>query len=222
MMFWLWITLLIVLTLGMIIWPLLRGKFPFKNGFIIGLFFFIPVLSGMLYYSWGNYTRAQQASLVQQRMAEMSDDAKGKSSREKLILEFEAHLKDQPKSAKGWYLLGKLYLHDQRVEEAVKALEASYKLNSDEADTAIALAQALFIQQDNSLNAQAHALLEKVLKKAPNSPVALTLLGTDAYNKHQYNLAVSYFEKLLPYYSPDSEDGAKLLELIAQAQKMRR
>lgn len=209
--------------MGIILWPFSRTFFSSKNSLmLVGIVVFIPVLSGLLYYFWGGYDRVQQAALVQQRMAEMGDDLKGKASREKLIHEFEAHLEQNPESAKGWYLLGKLYLHDQRTEEAVKALQKSYKLNPVEVDTQVALAQALFIQHDNTLNPQAHALLVEVLKKAPDSTVALTLLGTDAYNKHQYNQALSYFERLLPYYSAESEDGAKLLEIIAQAQKLRR
>lgn len=221
MIFWIGIIFLITTAFGIILWPFSRTLFSSKNFLIlIGIVVFIPALSGLLYYFWGGYDRVQQAALVQSRMAEMGDDIKGKASREKLIHEFEAHLEQNPQSAKGWYLVGKLYLHDQRTEEAVKALQKSYKLNPVDVDTLLALAQALFIQHHNSLNPEAHALLLEVLKKAPESPVALTLLGTDAYNKHQYNQALSYFEKLLPYYSPESEDGAKLLEIIAQAQKV--
>ncbi len=216
MIFWISLIILITLILSVIVWRL-------KNRPVIfSLVVFVPFLSGLLYYTWGNYDRVQHAAMVQQRMAEMSDDIKGESSRKKLISEFEQHLREYPESAKGWYLVGKLYLHDQRVDEAVKALQKSYKLNSEETDTQLALSQALFLQHNNRLDPQAEDLLKKVLKKVPESPVALTLLGTDAYNKHQYNQALSYFEKLLPYYSPDSEDGAKLLEIIAQAQKLRR
>ncbi len=223
MIFWCWIIFLIVVTLGIIVRPFSQAIFQSKNRVIvISLVLFIPVLSGLLYSLWGGYARVQQAQLVQFRMTEMTDDVNGKTSRLKLIHEFETHLQEHPDSAKGWYLLGKLYLHDQRADEAVNALQKSYKLNPDEVDTALALAQALFIQHDSKLDSQAHSLLLAVLKKAPDSPVALTLLGTDAYNKHQYNQALDYFEKLLPYYSAESEDGARLLEIIAQAQKLRR
>lgn len=216
MIFWISLIILITLILSVIVWRL-------KNKPVIfSLVVFIPLFSGLLYYTWGNYYRVQHAAMVQQRMAEMSDDIKGESSRKKLINEFEQHLREHPESAKGWYLVGKLYLHDQRVGDAVKALQKSYTLNPGETDTQLALAQALFLQHNNRLDPQAQDLLKKALKKVPESPVALTLLGTDAYNKHQYNQALSYFEKLLPYYSPDSEDGAKLLEIIAQAQKLRR
>jgi cytochrome c-type biogenesis protein CcmH len=189
--------------------------------FIAGVTLFIALLTGVLYWHWGAYSRVTQASLIRESVVQMSDDIKGKASLEALIGQFEKHLNQEPGSAKGWYLLGKLYLRDGRVKEAEKVLAMSNSLNPNDLDTMQALAQALFLSHHNTLNSEAQALLVQVIKKAPDSLAALTLLGTDAYNKHQYNQALSYFEKLLPYYSPDTEEGKRLLEIIAQAQKLR-
>lgn len=215
---------LCALAIGFIAWPLLsrRPKTPHPKSNILLLVTFsllLPTLTFLLYGHWGAYQRLDQAGLVQERMAEVKREISQSGSRQSLIAEFEAHLKLKPLNAKGWYLLGKLYLHDGRHKEAVQALQTAKKLNPDDPETLLALAQALFLAHNNALNAESKKILLQVIKKVPESTLALTLLATDEYNKGHFDQALTYFEQLLPYYSPDSEEGKRLLEIIARAQQ---
>lgn len=232
MLFWLYIAGLCVLALAITLSPLLKNRVGdatssvalsrgYQRAILVALMVLVPALALVLYQQWGDYARVQQASWVQQRMAQVSGEINKTGSREVLIKEFEQHLKQTPQSAKGWYLLGKLYLRDARAEEAVQSLTTANKLKPDDPDTLLALAQALFITKGNALNTESQGLLLQVLEQRPDSPIALTLLGTDAYNKNDYQTALTYFERLLPYYAPDTEEGKRLLEIIAKAQKMR-
>ena len=45
-----------------------------------------------------------------------------------LIIEIQAHLKIDPNSSKGWYLLGKLYLSQNRIAEANAAFAKAHAL----------------------------------------------------------------------------------------------
>ena len=216
MIFWFSALGLCLLAIALIAWPLLGRSNVLLLSTISVL---VPASALILYWHWGAYERLDQAGLVRERMAEVKKEINQSGSRQSLISEFEAHLQQKPENAKGWYLLGKLYLHDGRNKEAVKALQTSNKLNSDDTETLLALAQALFLIHDNALNAESRTLLLQVIKKVPDSTVALTLLGTDEYNKGHYNQALTYFEQLLPYYPPESDDGKRLLEIIARAQQ---
>jgi cytochrome c-type biogenesis protein CcmH/NrfG len=237
MILWFYAIGLSVLALGLVAWPLLTkssdsgqskiqeqpqkcGRLCKANFILLGcLSLFVFASTFLLYWHWGAYERINQVELVRERITEVKKEISQSGSRQSLISQFEAHLKQNPGSANGWYLLGKLYLHDGRNKDAVEALRKSKALDSNNAETLLALAQALFLVHDNTLNSEAQTLLLQVIKKDPESPVALTLLATDEYNKGHYKQALSYFEQLLPYYPAESKDGKHLLEIIAQVQK---
>lgn len=227
MIFWLSAAALSALAIGFIVWPLFKKSrtenLPVSashNGLVIILLsLFLPTLSLLIYWQLGAFRTVNQADLVRERLVEVKEEIKHSGSRQSLIQQFEAHLKQKPENPKGWYLLGKLYLQDARYPEAVKALRRSKDLQAEDPDTLLALAQALYILDQNKLNTESHSLLLQVIKKVPNSPIALTLLGMDEYNNGQYRQALTYFEQLLPLYSAESPEGQRLLEIIAQAQK---
>jgi cytochrome c-type biogenesis protein CcmH len=225
MKFWFIISGICLLALIILLWPLKKTfKHSLKSSgsliLVLTLSVLIPLSAFLLYGHWGAYSQVQQAAFVQQRVAAVKADISQTGSRQHLITEFEEHLRDKPKNAKGWYLLGKLYLQDGRVKEATAALEKSNQRQPNQPETMLALAEALFRDNKNALSPHARILLLKVLKISPDATLALNLLAIDVYNKGQYNQAVSYFERLLPYYPPESEEGKRLLAVIAKAQQL--
>lgn len=225
MIFWGVITGLCVLVLIVLLGPgflgrVLQQKSQRRSVLMIGIIVLVPLLSVLLYAHWGSYTKVQQAKQVQTHLAEVKASISQSGSRQSLISEFEQHLREKPQDAKGWYLLGKLTLRDGRVKEAIKALRQSNALKPNDPETLLALAEALMVANNNVLTSESQVLLEKVLEVSSNAIEALNLLAIHAYNKGQYNQAVSYFERLLPYYSPESEEGQRLLKIIARAQKL--
>ncbi len=187
---------------------------------VLGVVLFVTLFSLLLYAYWGAYSRVQQAENVATRVAEVRASIGQTGSRQSLIDDFERHLKRQPQDAKAWYLLGKLALGDGQVKKAVWALRESTKIKGSDPESLLALAEALYMDHHNELTPESQQLLEKTLKLNPDSTEALNLLAIYAYNEGQYNQAVIYFERLLPYYSPESEEGVRLLEIIARAQKL--
>lgn len=61
---------------------------------------FIPIFSGALYSAIGNAKAYEISQLIQ---------------------EMQVHLQKDPESREGWYLLGKLYLSQNRTTEAAEA-----------------------------------------------------------------------------------------------------
>ncbi len=216
---------LCVLTLIVLIGPVFMGtilrKKPQSSALLlISVVVLVPLLSVLLYAHWGSYRQVQQAKQVQTHLAEVKASINRSGSRQTLISEFEQHLREKPQDAKGWYLLGKLTLRDGRVQEAIKALRQSNALKPNDPEILLALAEALMVANNNVLTPESQVLLEKVLEFSPNAIEALNLLAIHVYNKRQYNQAVSYFERLLPFYPPESEEGQRLLKIIARAQKL--
>jgi cytochrome c-type biogenesis protein CcmH len=225
MKFWFITSGLCLIALIVLLWPLKNTFKPSQKSvgsLILALIVsvLIPLCTWLLYWHWGAYPQVQQAAFVQQRVAAVKAEISQSGSSQHLITEFEEHLRDKPENAKGWYLLGKLYLQDGRVKEAIAALEKSDQRQPNNPETMLALAEALFRDNNNALSPQARTLLLKVLKISPDATLALNLLAIDVYNKGQYNQAVSYFERLLPYYPPESEEGKRLLAIIAKAQQL--
>ena len=77
----------------------------------------------------------------------------------------------------------------------------------------------IFFANGRKLSPDDVALLAPILKRDPNNVNAINLLAIDAYLQHHYQTAVSYWERLLLIFPPDSADSKAVLQMIAKAQK---
>lgn len=189
---------------------------------IAAVIFFViamPIASIILYLQWGDsqqlnqyYTQLKNAKLVQKELAEYKNP-------QQLINRMLAILQQHPNSAKGWYLLGRLYLNQNQFDSAVKAFAKANQLQPNEPMIMQQYAESLFFANKNSLPAEAKQLLLAVLVKVPNDPDAINLLAIDAYNKQDYQTAINYWERLINDFDPTSPNGKALLQAIASAQK---
>ena len=216
MIFWIAISLVSLIAIAVLLRPLLQKKS--KEIFAAILVISLPVFAILLYQKWGAYTEVKQASLIKTRLAEVKQQIATDGSRQALIKQFEAHLHANPDSAKGWYLLGKLYLGEGERAQAVDALAKSNTLKPDDAETMLAFAEAKFLHNEQKLDPEAQTLLKSVLTIEPNAVGAYNLLAIDAFNSRKFKEAVVYWEKILTFYPPGSEEVKSVLELIAKAQ----
>ena len=175
---------------------------------------FVIALSMLWYLHFGASVGVAQRLALQHNGTKI---ALAKQDPAAIIKRMREHLRVRP-SGEGWFLLGKLYLHQGQLPLAQQALAEANKLRPQHMQTQLLYAQSLFFQQ-RKLNGQAHALLTQVLKQQPDHPVAINFLAMDAYQQQHYAQAVSYWEKLLPLYAADSADGKMLLKAIAKAQR---
>ena len=162
------------------------------------------------FFSWISYQHWGASQQVMQKTAHVDQ-----LNPNDIIKKMENHLAKHPESAQGWYLLGKLYFHQARYSFAVNALKKAYQLRSNDLETKLYYAQALFFQRSD----KAHQLLTEIVAQNPNEITAINLLALDAYQKEDYQKAIQYWEKLIDFYPPDSDDGKVLLRMIALSQK---
>lgn len=176
----------------------------------------LPLFSIIFYLYNGNSQLLSKTFTAQKEAAEIIAVRKSLGKPQHVIETLQQHLAKNPNSAEGWYLLGRLYFTQQEYSKSVNAFEKAYTLNKKNPDILFQYAQALYLTE-HSLNGKPAALLKQLLALQPTNALAINLLAVAAFNEKHYQHAILYWEKLLPYYSPESADGKALLDAIARA-----
>ena len=217
--FWLIQGLLLFVAMGIIMLPLWRSYAGMRSKQIASSLVAggsVVLLAAGLYVHLGAATAVARARDMAQVTPAMIETMRNHP--EQLVSQLQQILNDQPNSARGWYLLGKLYLDLGEYEKARGALEHAVKLKPLP-EVQLALAQALFFTQKNQLNPTAEKLVQAVLKQQPEQPDAINLLAMNEFSRGHYPAAIKYWEQLLARVSPDSDTGKALLAAIAKARK---
>lgn len=141
-------------------------------------------------------------------------------SPDELAEKLRAKLDNRPESARGWYLLGRIYVSQDQWEKARDAFATAHHLNPDDEQTTINYANALWQLNHQAFNDEVKDLFNKLLEKNPKQPDALAMLAMDAYQNKAYSQAEMYWRRLLTLV-PDTSDEAKALrKAIAKVQQM--
>lgn len=190
-----------------------------KPDWITALLLLICVTGFSLVFYWHygnnlklrNWQRQKHTAIaVQQLRAELG-------SPQRVIAALQQHLKQNPQSAHGWYLLGRLYLTQHEFQKATQAFEKAYMLQPNDPETIFQYAQALYLVH-HSLRGKPTQLLKQLQQLQPDNDMVINLLAVAAFDQKKYQQAIQYWEQLLPRYSADSADGQAILSAIARAQ----
>lgn len=213
---WMMIILMTLLALYFAVYPLLKKASPLWLGVV---FVALPVFSLTVYLHFGTSQKLEQYWALVQKAKQVKTELAQLKSPQVVIKQLEAHLTQQPESARGWYLLGKLYLNEQVYSKAYRALNLAHDLKPQNTTYAVAYAQAAFFYHHKTLRDKEKAVLENVIARAPDNINAINLLAINAYTHKNYAQAVRYWEKMIPLFAPKSDDRKALLMMIARAQK---
>lgn len=216
--FWTLIILMTIMTVLMIAVPLLKKNSHKLKISIKLLLVIFPLMTIGMYLIFGHsgqlqqfWTRQSQEAAIKQQVASIKDS-------QQLIKQLRDHLKQQPASAEGWFLLGKLYLSSQQYENAENSLKKAWQLKPNNHDYLLAYAKANFFNQHNHLTPAVEVALKSVLESITQPVDALNLLAVNAYQNKDYRQAVKYWQQALALVPPDSPDSRTLLDMISQAQ----
>lgn len=141
-------------------------------------------------------------------------------SRQQVIHALRAKLDKLPlnkDSAKGWYILGKLYFNEKNIQESILCFKRAVELKTNEPDYILDLVSLRFYL-NHKLDADDKRLMEKLLKLSPNNINAINLLALSDYQDKNYEQAIRRWESLLTFFPSSSSDAKSLLEMIHQAQ----
>ncbi|MFJ1268121.1 tetratricopeptide repeat protein [Legionella lytica] len=214
---WWLIALLATLTLLaslVIIYPLRRH---WLARLLLVPIIFILAFSG--YFNWGGFAKWQDYLQFQEKQQKADAMLKSIKSPQELITKLRAKLDDTPKSAKGWYLLGRLYTGQEEKQNAVDAFAKAYQFDPKDEQYAVNYAHSLWVLNNRQFTEQVTSIFVNLLKNNPNQPDALAMMAMNAYVSHAYEDAIAYWQRLLQLAPQQSEEAQAIRKAIAKAEE---
>ncbi len=191
-------------------------KFNISFVLVLPLVFIVAAL--VVYAILGSSRGLPDYLLAQKHQAQTEAEIKKLGSVEAVIDRLRTQLAKKPDS-RGWYLLGRLYMKNQQLPEAIQAFTRAEQLQAGQPEILVSHAEALYLANHNALNPQAKVLLQQALTIQPGQLDASNLLAIDAYQQQDYARAIAYWERLLPQFAPQSPAAQNILQMIAAAQQ---
>ncbi|STY29706.1 cytochrome c-type biogenesis protein [Legionella wadsworthii] len=195
--------------------------YPFRRRFFSSLIIvpavFLVAFAG--YFYWGGFRSWQEYNhhlTTQEQAKKILETVK---SPQELIVKLRSELGDNPKSAKGWYLLGRLYSSQSEKQNAVNAFAKAFQFEPDNEQYGVNYAHSLWVLNHQQFTVQITDLFHHLLKNNPNQPDALAMLAMDAFVSHAYEDAISYWQRLLKLAPEQSEEAIAIRKAIVKAEE---
>ena len=213
---WLFSGLLFLLAMALVI-----ALYPLRKT-MASMMVLMPIICcfvAFAYWRWGALPDWQH--YIQQQATQQQVQALLKSvhNPQELIAKLKARLAIQPDSARGWYLLGRLYANQGKWTRAHDAFVKAHRLKPHDEQTTVNYAQSLWQLNHQSFDEEIRVLLQSILLKNGNQPDALAMLAMDAFVGHAYQQAIDYWQRLLEISPPQSEDAQAIRKAIVKAQQ---
>jgi cytochrome c-type biogenesis protein CcmH/NrfG len=213
---WMGLAVLLIIACVWIFWSLPRQWRLLKYSCVLVLA--VGVTFAYLYL-WGDHRSVFQWHAMQQQRELIDDYLTQYDTPDKIIAQLTARLQQDPDSHQGWFLLGRLYVGQQRYADAMQAFTRAQRLQPEHVETVFQLAQTDYLLHDGDLSAAGERYLAQLLAAdAADYPPALNLAAAVAYQRQAYAQAIEYWQRLLNFYPPGDEQ-ATILQAIAQAKQ---
>lgn len=196
--------------LGLAFWPLHKQKYSLL---------IVPVLLGAAcfgYWYWGSWQTQAEFLWRNERQHAAETLLPGIKNPQVLIEKLQKHLAAHPRSARGWYLLGRLYASQQLWEKSYQAFGKAYELNSHDDLIAVNYAQSLLTRENPHDEEAARKILKATLEEHPQQADALLLLALNAQHRHATEEALTYWRRLLLLVPESSPEAASIRKAIQE------
>lgn len=128
--------------------------------------------------AWGFYAVLGAPGVPDEPLQARLERAPAQNSIDELVMRAERHLAANPDDAKGWQVLGPIYLRQGRFPDARIAFENAIRLSGSTAALEAGLGEALVSISGGAVTVEAVAAFQRALKLAPNEPRARYFLAT--------------------------------------------
>lgn len=180
---------------------------------IVPLLFVIPVISLGLYAQLGDFRSFDP------QVAVKAQEETGKPTRdqiEAMVAKLEQRMQEKP-TVEGWVMLGRSYKAMKRFGDAIVALKKAQKLQPENPDILLQIADALAVENNGSLQGEPSELIAQALKLQPDNEIGLWLSGMSQAELGQYDAAIAFWRKLQQHYQPDQPDYQEVQQMIDTA-----
>ena len=173
---------------------------------------FVPIAAVALYLNLGTPNAEQLAKETAKPEVPLTAD--GQPDIDKLVSSLHDKLRQNPDNEQGWYMLGRSYMMMQRFDGAIEAYENLYRLQPEEPDVMLMLADALSMKQQGKMVGRPEQLINEALTKAPTNTTALWLSGMALEQQEKYQEALDRWQILRPLLKDDLQEQVQLDVLI--------
>jgi cytochrome c-type biogenesis protein CcmH len=198
-----------------------------KPGFaLIASIFIGIVLIAVAGYSWkGSPSQLATGPASAQTAGQTDqtrDDSRSPTSSQiaGMIDSLAQHLKDNPQDADGWTMMGRALSVMNRHPEALKAYEKAVALRKDDASLLADYADSLAVNNNRNLAGEPMKWVARSLKLDPANIKALTLAGSDAFDRKDYKLAIKFWAQVVQIGPADSQMVQQVASGLAQAREL--
>ncbi len=103
---------------------------------------------------------------------------------------------------------------------AAAAFEKVHQLVGEEPSVLLAWADAVAMKENGNMRGKPAELIRRAVKLAPDNTTALWLAGMVEEQAGNYELAISYWERLAPQIQDDPQASARIATLISKAREL--
>ena len=135
-----------------------------------------------------------------------------------MIAALAQRLQKEPDNAEGWSMLARSYNAVGRFGDAAEAYGRLVKLVPGDAGLLADYADTLAMSLNKSLQGEPEKLIARALVADPKNIKALALSGSAAFERRDYQGAVSQWKKILLLVPPESDIARSTISSIGQAQ----
>lgn len=154
--------------------------------------------------SWGLYGTIGAPGLPGEPLAQRMARNPAESSVDELVARAEKHLADNPDDARGWEVLGPVYMRQQRFADAATAWRNAIRIAGSSAQRESALGEAIAAAAGGVVTADARAAFERALAQDPNEPKARFLLASGLAQEGKFAEAAAAWQEMKLALAADS------------------
>lgn len=182
------------------------------------LLVFIPLCAGLLYYKLGSPVSITMPPVVPEVVSSDmgANHSAMMSDLEPLLASLKGKLEQNPNDGDGWALLARSYVELRQHEKAIPAYEHAVKLIPNDPQLLADYADALAVLNGHVLEGKPNELINQALKLDSHHVKAQMLAATAAYNKKDYQLAITHWQQLQQDLPKDSELLPEVNALLAE------
>jgi len=196
------------------------------------LLLIVLVAAALLYGRLGAYSSWQVKQALDERYALEQDFVAADASQQgqlqakiivanqRLITRLKADVGNHPDNLQTRALLARTTAGMGDYPTAIEQFKAILELESEGVSSIRAeLAQALFLQMNNSVSPEVQSLVAEVLIEDPNNTLGLSLSGIGAFQSEDYATAISFWEKMIAIEGANSPNAIALQQGINTARQ---
>lgn len=188
----------------------------------------LVIISSVLYWGFGSWQLQLQAENARQQLPELGKrllQQNQQGSQEEIntfALGLRQKLMNNPDDPIAWWIYAGLMVDLGAGEDADKAFQKSLQLAPDSVNTLISYSRFLLMSGVENGQAKAAQLLARALRQEPGNIEALSLLGFVAFERQDWDQAISAWQLLKERLPAGSERYLAVVNALESAKEQKR